>query len=275
MIDINKYWKNSDRKKKIIHNITNYVTSNDVANMILAYGASPIMADEPLEVEEVTKISNGLHINTGTIQKRTVDSMLISGKCANQLNKTVLLDPVGVGISNFRKYVVEKLLNEVQFDAIRGNASEIKVLFQGFGNPQGVDVSFEDRVTEENMFTTLYALKELALKFNTVVAMTGEIDLITDGYESFGVYNGRAEMELVTGTGCQLSGLATTLISENPEAKLYATVTSLIGMGVAGEMAFDMLEKDDGSGSYRSKIIDVIYRLDGKTLMDKANYKLL
>ncbi len=275
MIDFNKYWKNLNEKKKIIHNITNYVTSNDVANIILAYGASPIMADEPLEVEEVTTICDGLHINTGTINKRTVDSMFISGKCANRLNKMVLLDPVGVGISKFRMNVVERLLKEIQFDVIRGNASEIKVLSQGFGSPQGVDVSFEDRVTEENMSAALFALKELAIKFNTVVAMTGEIDLITDGYESFSIYNGRAEMELVTGTGCQLSGLATTLISEHPKEKLYALVTSLVAMGAAGEIAFDLLGKDGGSGTYRSKIIDVMIRLVGKTLMYKANYKLL
>ena len=138
-------------KSPLIHNITNYVTVNDCANMVLACGASPIMADDAAEVEEITTICGGLNINIGTLNSRTIESMLKAGKKANALGHPVVLDPVGAGASALRTETAYRLLDEVQFTVIRGNISEVKTLASGAGTTKGVDADVADRVTEENL----------------------------------------------------------------------------------------------------------------------------
>ena len=115
-------------KSPLVHNITNYVTVNDCANMVLACGASPIMADDAAEVEDITTICGGLNINIGTLNSRTITSMLLAGKKANQLGHPVVLDPVGAGASRLRTDTAFRLLRDVKFTVIRGNISEIKTL---------------------------------------------------------------------------------------------------------------------------------------------------
>lgn len=134
----------------LIHNITNYVTVNACANILIACGASSIMADDKDEVADITSICAGLNINIGTLSSRTTSSMLIAGKRANELNHPVVLDPVGVGASKLRTQVAEQLLEEVKIAVIRGNISEIKTLAFGSGNTKGVDANMADRITEEN-----------------------------------------------------------------------------------------------------------------------------
>ena len=111
--------ENVRRKAPLVHNITNYVTVNDVANVILAIGASPIMADDREEVEEITAICGGLNINIGTLNQRTIESMHLAGKKANALGHKILLDPVGAGASVLRTKTALSLMKEVHFDVIR------------------------------------------------------------------------------------------------------------------------------------------------------------
>ena len=123
--------ENVRRNMHLIHNITNYVTVNDVANVLLACGASPIMSDDKEEVEEITSICKGLNINIGTLNHRTIPSMLLAGKKANELSHPVVLDPVGAGASSLRTETALRLIREIRFDVIRGNISEIKSLALG------------------------------------------------------------------------------------------------------------------------------------------------
>ena len=124
-------------KSPLIHNITNYVTVNDCANMVLACGASPIMADDAAEVEDITTICGGLNINIGTLNSRTIESMLKAGRKANALGHPVVLDPVGAGASALRTGTAYRLLDEVRFTVIRGNISEVKTLASGAGTTKG------------------------------------------------------------------------------------------------------------------------------------------
>ena len=142
---------NVRRTTPLVHNITNYVTVNDVANILLACGASPIMSDEPEDVEDITSICGGLNINIGTLNSRTITSMLLAGKKANQLGHPVVLDPVGAGASRLRTDTAFRLLKDVKFTVIRGNISEIKTLASGAGTTKGVDADVADKVTEENL----------------------------------------------------------------------------------------------------------------------------
>ena len=130
-------FENVKMKTPLVHNITNYVTVNDVANVLLACGGSPIMADDIDDVEDITSICGGLNINIGTLNKNTIPSMLAAGKKANELGHAVLLDPVGAGASRLRTETAIKLLNEIKFDVIRGNISEIKTLAFGSGSTKG------------------------------------------------------------------------------------------------------------------------------------------
>lgn len=156
--------ENLRKKGALIHNITNYVTVNDVANVLLAVGASPIMADEIEEIEEITSICDGLNINIGTLNKNTIKSMFLAGKKANALNHFTILDPVGAGASKLRTETAINLLKDVKFNVIKGNISEIKTLIYGNGNTKGVDADIDDIIDEKNIENTIVLIKNLLKK---------------------------------------------------------------------------------------------------------------
>ena len=151
-------------KRPLVHNITNYVTVNDVANILLACGGSPIMSDEPEDVEDITSICGGLTINIGTLNKRSIEGMFRAGKRANELGHVLLLDPVGAGAGSLRTETAVKLMEELRFDVIRGNISEIKTLALGSGTTKGVDADVADAVTEENLDSAVEFAKSFAKK---------------------------------------------------------------------------------------------------------------
>ena len=212
--------ENVRKSTPLVHNITNYVTVNDVANILLACGGSPIMSDELEDVEDITSICGGLNINIGTLNKNTIPSMFLAGKKANELHHKVLLDPVGAGASNLRTSTALKLVEEVQFDVIRGNISEIKTLALGSGSTKGVDADVADAVTEDTLEDTIAFAKRFAARTNSIIAITGAIDLVSDANTCYVIRNGRSEMGRITGTGCQLSGLLTAYLVANPDNQL-------------------------------------------------------
>lgn len=258
----------------LIHNITNYVTVNDCANMVLACGASPIMADAKEEVEEITSICSGLNINIGTLNARTIESMLLAGKKSNELGHPVVLDPVGAGASALRTQTASKLLEQVKFTVVRGNISEIKTLAVGTGTTKGVDADVSDRVTEENLSEAVSFAKAFAEKFGCVVAITGAIDIVADANTSYCIRNGHPMMSSITGTGCQLSALTAAFLCANPNQPLQAAAAAVCAMGLAGEMAHSRLTEMDGNSTYRNYIIDAVYRLTPEALEKGARYEV-
>ena len=162
---------NVREKHPLVHNITNYVTVNDVANILLACGGSPIMADDSGEVEDITSICQGLNINIGTLNKNTIPSMFLAGKKANVLGHVVLLDPVGAGASGLRTKTANELVRDIKFTVIRGNISEIRTLMEGTGNTKGVDADLADAVTEENLDETIGKLKAFSEATGSVIAV--------------------------------------------------------------------------------------------------------
>ena len=253
-------------KSPLIHNITNYVTVNDCANMVLACGASPIMADDAEEVAEIQTICAGLNINIGTLNSRTIESMKIAGKRANELGHPTVLDPVGVGASTLRTETAKTLLREVKFAVVRGNISEIKTLAVGTGTTKGVDADIADRVTKENLDEAVAFAKAFAKEAGAVIAITGAIDIVTDGKTAYCIYNGHPMMSAITGTGCQLSALTAAFVTANKDHPLEAAAAAVCAMGLAGETAHERLTPQDGNATYRNYIIDAIYRMDGDAL---------
>ncbi len=269
-----KYIKNVREKSPLIHNITNYVTVNDCANVLLACGTSPIMADDKNEVEEITSICNGLNINIGTLNTRTVEAMVIAGKKANKLNHPVVLDPVGAGASTLRTETALRLLDEVKFTVIRGNISEIKTLAGNNTATQGVDANVADKVTEDNLDSAVAFAKSFAKKTGAVIAITGEIDIVCDGEKAYCIRNGHPMMSSVTGTGCQLSAITAAYISANIDSPLEATAAAVCTMGLAGEIAYTRMSEMDGNSSYRNYIIDAIYNMTPEQLAEGAKYEV-
>lgn len=266
--------ENVRKNKPLVHNITNYVTVNDVANVLLACGGSPIMSDDSQEVEDITSICGGLNINIGTLNKNTIPSMLIAGKMANKLGHKVLLDPVGVGASKLRTDTANQLLKEIKFDVIRGNISEIKTLMLGNGTTKGVDADVADKVIEDNIDDVIRKLKKFSAAMGSIIVVTGEIDLVCNNEKCFVIRNGRAEMSSITGTGCQLSGMLTAFLVANPYDMFTAAAAAVCTMGLAGEIGWSRMKIGDGNATYRNRIIDAIYNMDGKTLEEGAKYEI-
>lgn len=268
------YLENVKTKSPLIHNITNYVTVNDCANIVLACGASPIMADDKDEVEEITAICGGLNINIGTLNRRTIEAMVLAGKKANELGHPVVLDPVGAGASALRTDTAKRLLDEIGFTVIRGNISEIKTLAGTAAATQGVDANVADKVTEENLDGAIAFAKAFAKKMGAVIAITGAIDIVCDAKKAYVIRNGHPMMAAITGTGCQLSALTAAYITANPDDTLGAAAAAVCAMGLAGEIAHARLTELDGNSSYRNYIIDAIYNMTPERLEKGANYEV-
>lgn len=260
--------RNVSTKCPLVHNITNYVTVNDCANILLACGASPIMADDILEVEEITSISDALVINIGTLNSRTIGSMIKAGKKSNELNHVVVLDPVGVGASKLRTSTTYKLLDEVKFSVIRGNISEIKAIGEKQTvNNRGVDANVDDVVNSENLNDYVNYAKELSEKTGAVIVMTGAIDIVADSQKAYVIYNGHPMMSKISGTGCMLSSIIGGYCAANNENILEAAAAAVCVMGLCGELAFEKVkESNGGTSSLKIHLIDFMSKINEEIL---------
>ena len=268
------YLENLHRQKPMIHAISNYVTANDCANILLACGASPIMADDPGESAEITALCQGLAVNIGTLHQHTVPAMIASGQVANAKGVPAVLDPVGAGASKLRTATALQLLRKVHFDVIRGNLSEIKTLALGSGATHGVDADPGDVVTGETLDAAAAFLKAFAARTGAVVAVTGNIDIVADGSTAYCMYNGHPMMGRVTGTGCQLTCLTAAFAAANPGDLTGAAAAAVCAMGLCGEHAHRRLGPQDGNASYRNYIIDAVYHLTPEQLEEGARYEV-
>lgn len=271
---LEKCLENVKEKTPLIHNITNYVTVNDVANALLASGGSPIMSDEPYDVSDITSICGGLNINIGTLNKRSIEAMFISGKMAKKLGRIVLLDPVGAGASKLRTETALKIMDEIKPDIIRGNISEIKTLALGKGTTKGVDADIADIVTEDNLDSMVEFAKAFSEKSGAVIAITGAIDLVADRQKCYVIRNGSPVMSRITGTGCMLSALSTAYAVANPDNITDAVATAVCLMGYAGEIGVSNMKGGEGNSSLRNHIIDAIYNMDAEKLTKGAKYEI-
>lgn len=269
-----EYLENVRNTVPLVHNITNYVTVNDVANVLLACGGSPIMSDEAEDVEDITSVCGGLNINIGTLHKTSIEGMFRAGKKANELEHPVLLDPVGAGASALRTNTALGLMKELKLSVIRGNISEIKTLALGSGTTKGVDADVADAVTEESLDEAVAFVKKFAEETGTIIAVTGAIDLVSDGKICYVIRNGRPEMGKITGTGCQLSGMMTAYVTANPDHALEAAAAAVCVMGLAGEIGWSRMQEGDGNATYRNRIIDAIYNMTGEELEKGAKYEI-
>ena len=241
-------------KCPLVHFITNYVTVNDCANMCICCGGSPVMTDAVQDVEPMVGLASALVLNIGTLNERTVESMLVAGKEANRRDVPVILDPVGVGATPFRTETAERILREVKVAVIKGNHGEISVLAGLGGEVRGVDsVSGANDVAE--------AAKSLARRTGTIVAATGPVDYVSDGETVITRKNGSEYMAAVSGTGCMVSGVVGAYVGANG-VSVESVAAGISVMNIASEVA--VLEgKVFGPGSFKTKLFDAVYGLKG------------
>ncbi|MEQ3339211.1 hydroxyethylthiazole kinase [Clostridium butyricum] len=259
-------------KKPLIHNITNYVTVNDCANILLAIGASPIMADDLKESADITSIASALVINIGTLNERTIESMIASGKKANELNIPVVLDPVGAGASSFRNETTKRILEEIKISVLRGNMSEIKFIAGLESETKGVDASESDLKSDSD--EGIRVAKSLAKRFNCTVAITGVCDIVSDGEKFVTIENGTKMLSNVTGTGCMTTALVGGYLGacETKEDLFIAAISGIISMGICGEIAEERAG-NIGLGSFHMAIIDAVSNLDEENLLNRSKIK--
>ena len=258
--------------KPLVQCITNFVTVNDCANIILAAGGSPTMASHPLEVEEAVCGVQALVCNMGAIDK--VDSMILAGKAANRLGIPVVLDPVGAGGTQLRRDAVKRLLDEVHFAVIRGNASEIRYLAGQQSAGSGVDVSDVDEITERNLESAVSMAAELAERLETVIAVSGKIDVISDGKESCVLNNGCATMARITGSGCMLTALIGAFCGGNRNY-FSAACSAVAAMGICGEIAEEKrIRNGTGNATFRTDLIDAVFNLTEEQLEEGVRYEI-
>ncbi len=267
-------------KNALTHCITNSVTINDCANAILAIGGSPFMAEDAEELEEVVTIADVLVINIGKLSKSQIKAMKISCETADKTNTPIILDPVGVGVTKLRNRTTIDLIENYNITAIRGNISEIKAIAKLSGildennTAKGVDVNAEDIITKENLKANSELIATLASKLNTVILASGPIDILTDGETTIAIDNGDEMMPLITGSGCMLSSIVGSCIGgSNP---LEGTLIAILTMNLAGEKARAKVdERNEGTGSFRTYLIDYLYKIDSETLINESNIMIL
>ena len=240
--------------------ITNFVTVTDCANAALAIGASPIMSNGAEEGGEIVNIASALVINIGTLSKAQNELMRNSANQAKEINKPIIFDPVGAGVSALRNDMTKEIVENYPLALIRGNMSEIKAITKLINLDEsndsvakGVDVAASDVISKDN-----------------VVIASGPIDIISDGDVTFGLENGDEMMPLITGSGCMLTTIMGSYVGANEP--LIGGITACALMAVAGENAADYVRKNDlGTGSFRTILIDNLYKLTAEELVERAN----
>jgi len=276
--------KNVRDNNPLTHCITNYVTINDCANAVLAIGGSPMMADDPEEVEEFVEIADALVINIGKMSQSQIEAMIIGSKYGMKTKTPVVLDPVAIGVTELRNNLVLKLINESKINVIRGNMSEIKAIarlvklneisYSSKAESKGVDVSEDDEITKTNLKDNKIIVKALAKKLNLIIIASGAIDIISNGTDTYACENGDPLMPKITGSGCMLTSIIGAFCGVNDP--FIGGISGIIIMGIAGEIAGQFVkEENSGTGTFRAKLIDYLYKIDEKTIKERIKlYKI-
>ena len=249
-------------KHPLIHHITNYVTVNDCANVTIATGAAPVMADAPEEVCEMVAVAGALVLNIGTLNEGQVESMILPGGMANDLRIPVVLDPVGAGATRFRTRTALRLLDELKITILKGNPGEIGVLAGAEANVRGVDSGgmSGDPVKTARKFAGVSGI---------TVVISGATDIVTDGNRVLLVENGHPLMGRISGTGCMAASVTGAFAAVNDDP-VIATAAALATFGIAGEKAAAYAH---GPYSFRTALFDELAALRPEDLASCAKIR--
>lgn len=253
------------KQNPLIHNITNIVVANDSANGLLAIGASPFMSSSLEEMTEVAAIADATVLNTGTLSQDQLAAMAAVGEKANQLRKPVVLDPVGVGATSYRKEAIAHLLTSIHPTLIRGNAGEIAALAESDWTSKGVDAG-------SGSADITVAARKVANKYQTFVSVSGEKDIITDGQIVYFVENGTPYFTSMTGAGCLLSSICGAFLAVDTDTSLEAVVLANCSYALAGEAVARKLKRL-AVGTFRQRLLDELSLLNQEKVEKSARIR--
>ena len=261
----------------LIHCITNPISINDCANILLAIGARPIMAEHPEEVAEITAIAKGLALNLGNITNARMASMKISAGVAKDKGIPFVLDLVGLSCSQLRQKYAKELLQIAVPDIIKGNISELRTLLGLPTTPgMGVEAGQKEMVTRENALEYARIFQKQAREYRTLLLATGPIDLVVSSEEAYIIANGSNALASITGTGCMNNVLAGAClagvhgISSQATNNTLAAILSCLLLGIAGENIQDIY-LNQGPGSFHYSLMDSISKLTPQTIAKQCN----
>lgn len=259
-------------KGYLVHCITNPISINDCANILLAVGARPIMAEHPLEVAEITATAAALTLNIGNITDARMESMIIACKKANELKIPVVMDLVGASCSSLRREYLKKFMSQCHLTTIKGNISELRAVCGLPIASTGIDASAKEMVTVDNAEEYFKLFSKYARENNTTILATGPIDLVTDSETELLIQNGNSALAGITGTGCMLNvlvGAALAYSIEHNIASGDAVACACLMLEIAGEKAFDAYEKH-GPGTFHVELFNKIHRLTNEDFISMA-----
>lgn len=242
-------------KKPLIHHLTNWVTIYDCANIVKVFGASPVMAHAAEEVADMAGIANALVLNIGTLTSDFVQAMILAGRSANKKGIPVVLDVCGAGATKFRDDKCAEILNSLKINIVKGNSSEIASIAGEDVSTKGVDACSVDKDLKE-------IAMDLAKKRSCAVVITGKEDIVADSSRFVLVKNGHPMMANIVGTGCMATSVIGTFAAVENDL-VAASAAGLVCYEVAAELA---AEKALGPGSFKERLFDEVYNLDGKTV---------
>jgi len=255
-------WDEVRAKSPLVHCITNYVTIIDVANIILASGASPAMVENPQEAGDFARISSALYLNLGTLTSEQELAMLEAVKGCTFSGVPVIVDPVACGVIPRKVEMLKKIIENGKIACIKGNSAEIKSLAGVEAQARGVDSLDQGEGLED-------ACQVLAEMKQTVIAATGSVDVVADYNKNVAlIKNGTSIFSSITGAGCMVGGVVSACIGAAPQEPWLATITGLIAFNIAGEQA--ARTSGENPGTFRSLLFDRLYQLRGADLLKEA-----
>lgn len=255
-------------ERPLIHGMTGAVAINDCANVALAIGASPIMAEHPDEVEDITGHAAGLAVSLANITEARMCAIMKSGRVAYEKSIPSVIDVVGVTCSNLRMEFAKRFINECRPSVIKGNMSEIKAMAGVDYNSAGVDVGSSDAVAggdEEKLKSMADIIRTYAKETSAVVFASGGVDIISDGHRTYYIENGVPAMAKVTGTGCMLNVITAVYLSA--AVPLEAAILAAVTLGISGELA----DASSGFGTYHMSLIDKLSMLSDDDIKEKSS----
>ena len=244
-------------RRPLVHNMTNLVVTNPVANALLAIGASPVMAYAHEEVQDMARISGALALNMGTLTSELVAGMLLAGKAAEEVHVPVVFDPVGVGATPYRVQAAEEVTSNLHLTALKGNAGEIGGMVGAGGRVSGVDSAAAGAGLTE-------AMVRYARDYQIVVVATGEKDFVTDGQHLWVLGNGHPLLARITGSGCMLTGIIGAFLAVagkegGPPAFAEACAAGITCFNIAAEKAG---KGAPGPGTFAARLFDELALLE-------------
>ena len=242
------------QKNPVIHNISNFVVMPITANLLLALGASPIMAHAQEELVDILTLSQSLVINIGTLDENWLNAIVAAQRIALQADIPIVFDPVGAGASRYRTETAKKIL-EQGVQVIRGNASEIMALVDSRIKSKGVD-------SNQRSENALSSARQLAKKYHCIVVVSGKIDLIVNEDRYVMLAYGTPLFTKVVGMGCSLTAIIASFLTVNPDPFL-AAIHAMAIFGLTGELA---AKKALGPGSFYTELLDTLYQLKATDL---------